>query len=55
VFAAHPLEQCGRRTIEHTDDHEIHPLVRLSPHFYNTEVEIDRAIGSVAAFLANRG
>ncbi|WP_206428413.1 aminotransferase class V-fold PLP-dependent enzyme [Mycolicibacterium stellerae] len=26
----------------------VHPLVRLSPHYYNTEDEVDRAIESVA-------
>lgn len=28
---------------------DVHPLVRLSPHYYNTEDEIDRAIAAVAA------
>jgi selenocysteine lyase/cysteine desulfurase len=27
----------------------VHPLVRLSPHYYNTEDEIDRAIKEIAA------
>jgi selenocysteine lyase/cysteine desulfurase len=28
---------------------DVHPLVRLSPHYYNTEDEVDRAIEAVAA------
>ena len=26
------------------DDRAIHRLVRLSPHYYNTEQELDRAV-----------
>jgi selenocysteine lyase/cysteine desulfurase len=33
---------------------DVHPLVRLSPHYYNTEAEIDRAIDVVASLAANR-
>jgi selenocysteine lyase/cysteine desulfurase len=29
-------------------DRGVHPLIRLSPHYYNTEDEIDRAIKLVA-------
>ncbi|MGW7427655.1 aminotransferase class V-fold PLP-dependent enzyme [Streptomyces sp. NPDC054813] len=27
-----------------TEDRQVHPLVRLSPHYYNTETELDRAV-----------
>jgi selenocysteine lyase/cysteine desulfurase len=30
-------------------DRAVHPLVRFSPHYYNTEEELDRAIGLIAA------
>ena len=32
-----------------TEDRGVHPLVRFSPHYYNTEAELDRAVRSVAA------
>jgi selenocysteine lyase/cysteine desulfurase len=32
-----------------TEDRAVHPLVRFSPHYYNTEGELDRAVGLVAA------
>jgi len=31
------------------DERGVHPLVRLSPHYYNTVEELDRAIAAVAA------
>jgi selenocysteine lyase/cysteine desulfurase len=31
----------------------VHPLVRLSPHYYNTDDEIDRAVQAVAAIAAH--
>ncbi|MEV0912459.1 aminotransferase class V-fold PLP-dependent enzyme [Streptomyces hokutonensis] len=27
-----------------TEERQVHPLVRLSPHYYNTEAELDRAV-----------
>jgi selenocysteine lyase/cysteine desulfurase len=35
-----------------TEDRAVHPLVRFSPHYYNTEEELDRAVGLVAAIAA---
>lgn len=36
------------------DTRDVHPLVRLSPHYYNTEVEIDQAVDAVATLAATR-
>lgn len=36
-----------------TEDRDVHPLVRLSPHYYNTGAELDRAV-EVFAELAAR-
>jgi selenocysteine lyase/cysteine desulfurase len=35
-------------------DRPVHPLVRFSPHYYNTEEELDRAVSLVAA-IARQG
>ena len=32
-----------------TQDRAVHPLIRFSPHYYNTDDEIDRATGLLAA------
>jgi selenocysteine lyase/cysteine desulfurase len=34
------------------DTRDVHPMVRLSPHYYNTEAEVDQAIDALAAFAA---
>jgi selenocysteine lyase/cysteine desulfurase len=34
-----------------TLDRGVHPLVRLSPHYYNTEDEIDRTLAAVAELV----
>ena len=35
-----------------TQDRDVHPLIRFSPHYYNTEEEIDRATERVAALAS---
>ncbi|GAA2098612.1 aminotransferase class V-fold PLP-dependent enzyme [Streptomyces albiaxialis] len=35
-----------------TEDRGVHPLVRLSPHYYNTEDEIDSAVEALAELAA---
>jgi selenocysteine lyase/cysteine desulfurase len=35
-----------------TQDRGVHPLIRFSPHYYNTEEEIDRAVKLVAGLAA---
>ena len=33
---------------------DVHPMVRLSPHYYNTEGEIDQAVDVIRAIAAHR-
>ena len=37
-----------------TENRGVHPLVRLSPHYYNTEAEIDQAVKVVAELVPAR-
>jgi selenocysteine lyase/cysteine desulfurase len=38
-----------------TQDRGVHPLVRLSPHYYNTDAELDQAVSVIAELAgANR-
>lgn len=37
-----------------TEDRAVHPLVRFSPHYYNTEEELDRTVDLVAAIARRR-
>lgn len=34
-----------------TENRGVHPLVRLSPHYYNTEAELDQAVEAVAELV----
>ncbi len=43
----------GEHTQFDSEVRDVHPLVRLSPHYYNTESEIDRAVDAVASIVAN--
>ena len=35
-----------------TEVRDVHPMLRLSPHYFNTEAEIDRAVDAVAGLAA---
>jgi selenocysteine lyase/cysteine desulfurase len=37
-----------------SEDRAVHPLVRFSPHYYNTEEELDRTVELVAAIAGRR-
>lgn len=37
-----------------TENRGVHPLVRLSPHYYNTEAELDQAVEAVAELVPAR-
>ena len=36
-----------------TEVRDVHPMLRLSPHYFNTEAEIDRAVDAVGGLAAN--
>ncbi|PSM42671.1 aminotransferase [Streptomyces dioscori] len=38
-----------------TEVRDVHPLVRLSPHYYNTHAELDRAVAAVAELAGTAG
>jgi selenocysteine lyase/cysteine desulfurase len=54
---AHALARAGVNVTTTVPEHtqfdtevrDVHPLVRLSPHYYNTEAELDRAVDVIAA------
>jgi selenocysteine lyase/cysteine desulfurase len=33
---------------------DVHPLLRLSPHYFNTEAEIDYAVDAIAELTTSR-
>jgi selenocysteine lyase/cysteine desulfurase len=37
-----------------TEARGVHPLVRLSPHYYDTEAEIDRTVETIAELIPRR-
>ncbi|MFJ8141147.1 aminotransferase class V-fold PLP-dependent enzyme [Streptomyces sp. NPDC096013] len=38
-----------------TENRGVHPLVRLSPHYYNTEAELDQAVDAIAELARTAG
>lgn len=38
-----------------TEDRGVHPLVRFSPHYYNTETEISQAVQAIKTIARGRG
>ena len=36
-----------------TEVRDVHPMLRLSPHYFNTDAEIDRAVDAIAGLAAN--
>ncbi|MFJ9376512.1 hypothetical protein [Streptomyces sp. NPDC101455] len=38
-----------------TEHRGVHPLVRLSPHYYNTEAELDQAVEAIAEPACSAG
>lgn len=37
-----------------TEVRDVHPMLRLSPHYFNTDAEIDRAVDAIAGLAADR-
>jgi selenocysteine lyase/cysteine desulfurase len=37
-----------------TQDRGVHPLVRLSPHYYNNDSEIDKAVQALSELAGGR-
>lgn len=57
ALAAHGINVSTTNPVQSqfdTEVRDVHPLVRLSPHYYNTEAEIDRAVNVLAELAAAR-
>lgn len=37
-----------------TEVRDVHPMLRLSPHYFNTDAEIDSTVDAIAGLVANR-